>query len=63
MKDEYEAKDYLQYVKDKCVLCGAALKNPIANYMQRGNYCPECCTRVEKERRKRMREEKKLCGD
>jgi len=58
MQEEYDVKDYMQNVKNNCVLCDAILKNPISNYMQRGNYCPGCCIRIEKERIKRMRDEK-----
>lgn len=31
-----------KYVKNRCVICASAIGDPIANYIERGNYCGSC---------------------
>jgi len=50
----YKQMKLSKYVKDRCVICACALPNPIANYIERGNYCASCnalCEQQGKQRR------------
>jgi len=55
MDEEFRYEDYKQWVKDKCIGCGAKIHNPWENYLARGNWCPNCSSKTEK-----LRKSKKL---
>ena len=46
IKQKQEIKKYR--IKNECASCGKEFNNSPKYYLERGNYCPNCCEKIEK---------------